>query len=473
MIASPGLDRPAPSTLPGLRLAALLAVPTLLLAGTLSGLIGTRSATFVIFLLATAGWTLSRLAEVQVALLAAVALVACGASRPGQLYAALGDSTTWLMLGSFVLAASIKATGWDAALAWRIVSRARSARQLLFFIAGAIFVTAFFVPATTARAALAWPIYTTLRQQLANPGLVRALGLVIPATVLLSAFASLTGAGAHLVTADLIRRATGTPVTYLHWLWWGAPFALASCALAVWVISRLFLSPAECREAVHLRPPEAVTHPRRRRVALIVLGVMALWCTESWHGCPAAVVALAGALFVTLPGVGPLSLEDALREVQWSLLLFLAATLVLSDALVEAGGLQGALQRALGELKPGDAPVAALAVATLSLLAHLVIHSRTARSSILVPLLLAAAPGLGLQPTALALLSTAAAGYCLTLPVSAKPVAMYSGLDGGFSAPDLLRLSAVLVPAHLLLLIVFAFWIWPAQGLSLFISQAR
>jgi hypothetical protein len=55
------------------------------------------------------------------------------------------------------------------------------------------------------------------------------------------------------------------------------------------------------------------------------------------------------------------------------------------------------------------------------------------------------------------------------LPVSAKPVAMFSKVENitTYATKDLLRLSKVLLPFHLILLMVFTLWVWPVLGLSL------
>ena len=107
-------------------------------------------------------------------------------------------------------------------------------------------------------------------------------------------------------------------------------------------------------------------------------------------------------------------------------------------------------------------------VTLVSLLSHLLINSRSARASVLVPVVIILGKSLGYNPTALAFISTAAAGFCLTLPISAKPVAMFNQLDRPTYQPqDLLRLSSVLLPLHFVLLIIFALFIWPLMGLSL------
>ncbi len=111
--------------------------------------------------------------------------------------------------------------------------------------------------------------------------------------------------------------------------------------------------------------------------------------------------------------------------------------------------------------------VVLVAVVVVSVAAHLVVTSRTARSSVLVPVVVPLGLAAGLDPTAVAFLSTAAAGYCITLPASAKPVALFSKLDDAYGPADLRRLSTRLLPAHLVLFTVLALWVWPALGLGL------
>jgi hypothetical protein len=58
-------------------------------------------------------------------------------------------------------------------------------------------------------------------------------------------------------------------------------------------------------------------------------------------------------------------------------------------------------------------------------------------------------------------------GFCQTLMVSAKPVAIFAGEDRQHYGPrDLARLSLALLPALWLLLVLFAAVVWPRQGLA-------
>ena len=56
---------------------------------------------------------------------------------------------------------------------------------------------------------------------------------------------------------------------------------------------------------------------------------------------------------------------------------------------------------------------------------------------------------------------------------SAKPMALFSKIEetDTYTAGDLLRLSAWLAPISALLVLLFAFVIWPMQGMPLMLSR--
>jgi di/tricarboxylate transporter len=88
---------------------------------------------------------------------------------------------------------------------------------------------------------------------------------------------------------------------------------------------------------------------------------------------------------------------------------------------------------------------------------------------VLIPLVVALAPAVGLSPAAVAFASTAAAGFCHTLPSSAKPVALFAKVEDTetYAPRDLLRLSAVLAPVSAGLVLLFSVAVWPLLGLPL------
>ncbi|MDN6246612.1 MAG: anion permease, partial [Corynebacterium casei] len=156
-----------------------------------------------------------------------------------------------------------------------------------------------------------------------------------------------------------------------------------------------------------------------------------------------------------------------IRQVPWNLLLFMAATIAMSGALLSSGAADVLATAILGSANP---MVFVALVIIVSSAAHLVIQSRSARSAVLIPLVVATAPAVGVNPVAVAFISTVAAGFCHTLPSSAKPLAIFSGHEPApFANRELMRMAAVLFPIHLLVMALFAWLIWPALGLNLYL----
>ncbi|MFE5888789.1 SLC13 family permease [Streptomyces sp. NPDC056462] len=455
-----------------LSLCALLAVP-----GNFVGLGADARLTLAVFALATCAWIATPVDDTYIALGAGLALTVTGVISSDTLFGTLGDSTVWLLICAFVLAAAVTRTGLAGRAAAFLVGGARTVRQLVHLTTAALVVTAFAVPATSGRAALALPVFLALAKALGDRRrLVVMLALLFPTVILLSAVATLIGAGAHLITVSVLWQATGERIGFTEWLLLGLPLAVASSHLAAEAVLLTTTRRADRKGAVHITPEqiqehssEPVTGPwsqAEKRCALLLGTVVVLWCSEPLHRVPPAVVALIGAVVAASPALGTVHLKDALKTVPWSLLLFMAATMAMGVALADSG----AAKWLVAELPTGVSPLLFLAVViAISTAAHLILQSRSARSSVLVPLVVAAAVGAGVNPVAAALASTAAAGFCHTLPASAKPVTLFSDLPGTptYTPRDLLRLSAVLAPLTAALVLLFAVAVWPLLGVPL------
>lgn len=446
--------------------------------------------TMIVFILAVWAWAFTRIDDTFVSLGAGTILVLSGTLGPEELFASLGDDTIWLLVAAFVIAAGVTSSGLAARAAAWLVTGSDRPRVLFHLITAAIVATVFAAPSTSGRAALLLPVFTSLAAALAaTPGaseseqetrqrLIHALSLLFPTVILLSAVGSFLGAGAHLVTSHIVATATGQGFSFASWLLIGLPLAIVSSHLATELILWLFTRRADRRartpitiEALQANSDTPLTGQltlAENRSATLLGAVVLLWCTESLHGINPAIVALLGALVTALPNYGSVKLKKALAAAPWSLLIFMAATLAMGDALVSTGAAAWIADTAFTALQISSPWPFMIAVVVLSVAAHLVIQSRSARSAVLVPIVVALAPAVGVDPAAAAFASTAAAGFCHTLPSSAKPVAMFADVPGihTFAPPDLRRLSLWLAPLTALLVLGFSRWVWPLLGLG-------
>lgn len=424
------------------------------------------------FALAVILWSTTPLNAAFVALAAVLLLVLSGGGPQEYLFNALASDVIWLMIGAFVLGGALQATGLASRLTRLVVARAGTVRGTLWLLTGVLIPLSFFIPSTSGRAAVALPVFRSLSGAAADARVTRALALLIPTVILVATISTLIGAGSHLIANDLLGQIAGTRISFARWALWGVPFGVAASYASCFVIMRLFLDPE--RLARPLRVPQGDLQPfsRGERYTLAVVGLMvALWLSESLHGLEIATVTTAGALLLTLPGVGVLSWKDGLKAVSWNLIVFVGAALVLGEALIDSGAAQwiiDGLFAVSGIAGTESRLLILLLLALLSLTSHIYMTSHTARAAALVPPLLYLAGSLEVSPVAVLFLSTVGMDYCLTFPVSSKALLMYQELGSETYEPaDLLRLSAVMLPLHALLMLGFYYGYWRWVGLAL------
>ncbi len=452
-----------------LTLCALLTVP-----GVSPGLSGDARLTLAVFALATCAWIATPVDDTYIALGAGLALTATGVISSETLFGTLGDETVWLLICAFVLAAAVARTGLAGRAAAFLVSGARTVRQLTHLTTAALVVTAFAVPATSGRAALALPVFLALAKVLADHRrLVVMLALLFPTVILLSAVATLIGAGAHLITVSVLWEATGERIGFTQWLLLGLPLAAVSSHLAAEAVLLTTTRRTDRCGPVRITAEQIQEHsekpvtgtlgPAETRCAALLATVVVLWCSEPLHQVPPAVVALIGAVVAVVPRTRHRAPQGRPRN-----------RAVVTAALHGGHDGDGRRPRRLG--RGPLAGVGAAGERSAVALPGRRDHGQYGRPPgppvPFGPLQRAGAAGgrgrgrLRRQPGRGALASTAAAGFCHTLPASAKPVTLFSDLPGTptYTSRDLLRLSAVLAPLTAAVVLAFALAVWPLFG---------
>lgn len=440
--------------------------------------------TLTVFLTATWLWMCTKLDETYIAVLAVFILITSGTLKETALYVSWGQDIMWLLIAAFVIAAGVVKTGIATYCSSQLLQYAHSPRMLCYTLSLFIVFSAFIIPSTSGRAAIFLPIFLALVDRLkAYPNLIKALALLCPSIILLSAVGSYFGAGAHLITNQILLDQGYASFSLLNWLYLGLPFALISSLACTELILRLFTTaqdrclPLNLLQLKPLQPSSeqvGLSSEQKRIVGILAL-ILGLWFLEPWHHISATMVALFGALLMATPGVGCIKFSHAMKTVPWSLLIFMAATLTMGAALIQSGAvtwLTQALFTHIDATQWGAPVLFTSAMILLSLLAHLLIQSRSARSVVLIPIAVSLAPQFNVSPVAIAFISTAAAGFCHSFTSSAKPIAIFHQTEtqSMFNSEDLLKLSFYLAPIMFVLLLIFTFLIWPLMGMPIWIS---
>jgi solute carrier family 13 (sodium-dependent dicarboxylate transporter), member 2/3/5 len=295
----------------------------------------------------------------------------------------------------------------------------------------------------------------------------RALSLMFPTVILLSAGGSLIGAGAHLVAVEAIAATGGPQIGYLYWVILGAPLAGLAAAAGTILILILFVPRDLWAARMQAAAATGPMNLRQRRIILVILGLVGLWLTEAVHGMGMALVAVVGAVVLLTPPFTAKKTKELFRGVDMELILYMAATMMIAQSMTSTGADRWLADQALTVLpaaimQNGFAIV--LLLTLVAVVAHLAIASRSARAAVLIPAVALPLAGMGHDATLMVLIAVMGTGFCQTMMASAKPVAIFGTREeAGFTQADLFRLAMPLGVVKVALLIAFATVIWPAQ----------
>lgn len=418
-------------------------------------------------------WVATKLDAAWVAFAGAVTLVFLGAADQHDLVEVLGHDIIWLMIGAFAIGAAIESSGLAKRITASLARRAANTAQLFWLTTFAILPLTFLIPSTSGRAAAMLPALALFPPDGERRRERHAFALLIPTVILVATTAAFTGAASHLLIEDLLAQRLGERFGIAEWSLWGLPFALASSALACAVILRMSLTAEERRRPLHDdQPAQRRITATEMRVIIIAVGTLALWFTSSWHGMEIATVSILAVLLLTVPRVGAMSFKAGVKAVNWHLILFVAGAMILGQALIDTQAAGWVVDHLFdfADLDEGESDTFSvlLAICVVSIASHLFITSHVARAAALGPPLLLVAQTAGADPQAVLFIASAGMNYCLTLPVCSKAFMVFQDVQGtNFEPRDLIRLSAVLAPLNLLLMIAtyYAWWQW--TGLEL------
>ncbi len=249
---------------------------------------------------------------------------------------AIDFNTLGLLLGMMMLVAMLEPTGFFEYLAV-LAARASKGKPIRLFILLGI-------------------ITTVLSMFLDN---VTTVVLIAPVTILISeilgisplpylmseALLSNVGGVATLVGDPpnvLIGSAAG--LSFNDFLIYSMPIVLVSWAGALFTLRMLFKKdlakrPRRTRAVMKLNPAETLNHPETARRILIVLGaaILFFFLHHAMHVDP-SLIAL-GAAAVSLLWVQP-DLQEVLKKVEWSVLIFFGALFIMVGGLEHSGALE-------------------------------------------------------------------------------------------------------------------------------------
>jgi di/tricarboxylate transporter len=200
--------------------------------------------------------------------------------------------------------------------------------------------------------------------------------------------------------------------------------------------------------------------------------VIVLWVTDRLHmrmfgfEVTAVMAAFLGAMIALAPKLGLLKWGEA--DIPWHLMIFSAGAYAAGLALNDTGAARWLVSLLFDRLHIGPGvgfwPVYCIVIA-VNMFSHIFFTSKTMRTLIFIPFVIAIAQTLGFHPLALALPAAFTIDWVITLPINAKPnVIQFS--TGQYSVLDSLKYGLVMTAVGTLLLIVAGFTWFRLLGIT-------
>ncbi len=199
----------------------------------------------------------------------------------------------------------------------------------------------------------------------------------------------------------------------------------------------------------------AIEHKHMARRAIVIFGAMVAAATTGWLDIMAA--ALTAAFLMIIAGCLPL--RDAYRSLEARVLLIIVGTFALSAALQKTGA-SALYARVFLELFTSTGPVWILAAVLFLTSISTQVLSNNATAILIMPIAIATATGLGVDPKPFIMAVCFGASACFATPIGYQTNLMvYS--PGGYRFSDYLKLG---MPLNLIVLVMGTLFIpviWP------------
>jgi sodium-dependent dicarboxylate transporter 2/3/5 len=389
-----------------------------------------------------------------------------GVLTPGQVGEAYGSPLILLLLGGFILSRAMEHSGAHRRIALNMVRLfgARSDRRLIFGFMAASAGLSMWI-SNTATTLMLLPVALAVLEKAEGDRLAIPLLLGIAYAASVGGIGTPIGTPPNLVFMQIYQENTGEVVTFTEWMAWGLPVVLCLVPLiALWLTRGMRGSSGV------VVPPVGEWRPEEKRVMWVFALTALAWITRAtpyggwsaWLGLPgandASVALLAVVVMCSIPnGRGGRLLDwETAVTIPWGVLLVFSGGICLAKAFVSSG-----LSPLLGDW------LATLMHLPLWLLIGVIClvvtfltetTSNTASTTLLMPILAAAALSAGIAPELLMVPAAMTASCAFMLPVATAPNSVVYG-SGRIPIRRMAREGVVLNFVGVLVVALCCYWL--------------
>lgn len=352
-----------------------------------------------------------------------------GVLTPAQVGASYGSPLVLLLMGGFILSTAMEKSGAHRRVALNMVNLfgGTSSRRLVFGFMAASAVLSMWI-SNTATTLMLLPVALAVIEKSEDDKLAIPLLLGIAYAASVGGIGTPIGTPPNLVFREIYEQNTGIEVGFVSWMAWGIPVVLIFVPLiGIWLTRRL-------SHRGQIDMPQVGQWEAEEKRVFIVFALTALaWVTRSqpfggwktWFDLPmandASVALIAVVVMFLVPnGKGSRLLDwETAARIPWGMLILFGGGIAIARGFVESG-----LSSSLGEILAGLAgwPVLAMIFVLCLCITFLTeMTSNTATTTLLMPILAAAALAAGIEPALLMVPAAMSASCAFMLPVATAP----------------------------------------------------
>jgi sodium-dependent dicarboxylate transporter 2/3/5 len=352
-----------------------------------------------------------------------------GVLTPKELGAAYGHPLVLLLMGGFLLATALEKSGAHRRIALTMVRSfgGNSSKRLVFGFMAASAVLSMWI-SNTATVLMLLPVAIAVIDGTEDDKLATPLLLGIAYAASIGGMGTPIGTPPNVVFMGVYEEMVGQTISFAQWMSWAIPIIIVLLPIAgLWVTRKL-----EYRGEFNLPEVGAWRKPEQRVVSVFALTAIC-WITRSepyggwtdWLNLTYsndAIVAFIGvvALFIIPNGEGDKLLDwETANKIPWGMLILFGAGISIATAFINSG-LSGSIGQSLEQLS--TLPVLLMiAIICLSVTFLTEVTSNTATTTLLMPILAAAALGAGTDPKLFMIPAALSASCAFMLPVATPP----------------------------------------------------
>lgn len=368
------------------------------------------------------------------------------------------DPIIFLFLGGFALASALNKQELDKAIASYVLNIAKGHFKVAVFLLFTVTAGLSMWISNTATAAMMLPLVIGMlrqldRQQHQSTWVFTLLGVAYCASI--GGIATLVGSPPNAIAAAV------TGLTFIEWFKKALPITLLLLPAAAGVLYLVVKPDLEHKVAVKKEVIEWDTH-KKAAIAIFMLAVI-FWVfstpiNAALGGFSSFDTLVAMGALVALVVTGVVGWKDIETNTDWGVLILFGGGLCLSAVLQETGA-SLFLAENLSALLGSAGPFVAILVIISFVVFLTEFASNTASAALLIPVFVAVAPGLGIDPITLAILIAIGASCAFVLPVATPPNALVFG-TGFVPQKAMMRAGLWLNLTCILILSVYSWLFW-------------